>query len=155
MNIVSQRYWKFFTRLSIVLTIPVAAVLAGEGAPFSQVLMWQDSGRLIVSENDHEPRSIGSFSIRVYGGRNPEFPFDDFIVGAIFARDGVIESVHILDVDGDDRDDLVVVQQTAGSGAYRNADAFSVRQAQIVRIGSVTGVAADVDVLEILKGASD
>ena len=155
MNIVSLRVWRFFTYLAIVLNIPVAAVLAGEGALFSQALMWQDSGRIVVSENDYEPRSIGSFSIRVYGGRNPEFPFDDFIVGAIFARDGVIESVHVLDVDGDDRDDLVVVQQTVGSGAYRNADAFSVRQAQIVRIGSVRGLAADVDLIETLRGASD
>ena len=155
MNIVSRRVWRFFTCLTIVLNIPVAAVLAGESALFSQVLMWQDSGRIVVSENDYEPRSIGSLSIRVYGGRNPEFPFDDFIVGAIFARDGVIESVHVLDVDGDDRDDLVVVQQTVGSGAYRNADAFSVRQAQKVRIGSVRGLAADVDLIETLRGASD
>jgi len=153
-NNVLLNYCKFVTLLTLSLTIPVAAVLAGEGGLFSQVLMWQGSGRIIVSENDHEPRSIGSFSIRFYGGRNPEFPFDDFIAGAIFARDGVIESVHVLDVDGDDRDDVVVVQQTVGSGAYRNADAFSIRQAQIVRIGGVTGVAADVDLLELLKEPS-
>jgi len=127
---------------------------AEESSLFSQVLVWRESGRVIVSESDQEPRSIGSFSIRVYGGANPDFPFDDYQAGGIFSRDGVIESIHILDVNSDDLDDLVVVQRAVGSGGYRSADAFSVGQTQIVRIGGVTGVAPDVDLLELLKESS-
>lgn len=148
-------HWKALFWLTIPATIPVTTVMAAESALFSQVLLWQESGRVVVAESDHEPRSVGSYSIRYYRGRNPDFPFDDFVTGAIFARDGVIESVHVLDVDGDDLDDLVVVQQTVGSGAYRNADAFSIGQSQIVRIGSVTGVAPGVDPLELLKRPSE
>ncbi|MEP4485377.1 MAG: PliI family lysozyme inhibitor of I-type lysozyme [Halioglobus sp.] len=135
----------------IAITLSAGSVAAGENASFSQVLTWQGSGRIVVSENSLEPRSIGSFSIRFYGGRNSDFPFDDFQVGAIFERDGVIESVQAVDIDGDNQDDLVVVQRTVGSGAYRNVDAFSIGRSEIVRMGSVSGVAPDTDPIELLK----
>ena len=137
------------------LILFVGSASANEGAQFSQVLIWQGSGRVIVSENSHEPRSIGSFSIRYYGGQNSDYPFDDFLVGAIFARDGVIESVSVTDVDGDTQDDLVVVQRTVGSGAYRNVDVFSIRSSEIIRIDQISDVAADVDRLELFELASE
>ncbi|MEP6390511.1 MAG: PliI family lysozyme inhibitor of I-type lysozyme [Halioglobus sp.] len=151
MNTVYLYQCKALAYLLTVLTLFVGSATADESALFSTVLVWQGSGRVIVSENSLEPRSIGSFSIRFYGGRNSDFPFDDFQVGAIFERDGVIESVQVVDIDGDNQDDLVVVLRTVGSGAYRNVDAFSIGLSEIVRMGSVSGVAPDADPIELLK----
>jgi hypothetical protein len=35
----------------------------------------------VVAEGDLEPRSIGSYSVRIYGA-NPEYPTDDYICSA-------------------------------------------------------------------------
>ena len=92
---------------------------------------------VVVAEGDFEPRSIGSYSVRLYSGAMPEFPFDDFLDGLVHPRDGVITSVLIEDVSGDERPDILVVIQSAGSGGDLSAHAYGVEQRALTRIASV------------------
>ena len=52
---------------------------------------------LVAEESSLEPRSVGSYSLRLYSATNPDFPYDDFRSGLILARDGIIEAVEELD----------------------------------------------------------
>ena len=56
---------------------------------------------VVVAEGEFEPRSIGSYSLRLYSGVMPEFPFDDFLDGVISRRDGTVESYRVLKSDGE------------------------------------------------------
>src|SRR5690242_20209011 len=84
----------------------------------------------VVAEGDLEPRSIGSYTLRIYGGG---------ITGIVRPRNGTIEAVHFIDVDSDNRAVLVVLMRSAGSGGYLAADAFRYRNRSIELIGSVAG----------------
>ena len=66
----------------------------------------------VVAEGDFEPRSIGSYSVRIYGA-NPEFPTDDFLCGTIRSRDGSIEKVMIQDInDGGTEEIIIIIRYT-------------------------------------------
>jgi len=53
----------------------------------------------VVAEGEGEPRSIGSYSIRLYGSANPDFPLDDFIAGVVVPRDGSVERLAKLGIE--------------------------------------------------------
>ena len=103
-----------------------------------------------IAEADREPRSIGSYSVRLYSGRNPSFPYDDFVAGVIEKRDGFIVSARLADVDGDAQPELVVTMQSAGSGSYLAADAYSFTDESITRVAHVEGLAPQADVVAAL-----
>lgn len=105
----------------------------------------------VVAEGDLEPRSIGSYTLRIYGGGSSQFPTDDFITGIVRPRDGTIEAVHFIDVDGDNRAVLVVLMRSAGSGGYLAADAFRYRNRSIELIGSVAGIDKAGDGIQALR----
>ena len=105
----------------------------------------------IVAEGDLEPRSIGSYTLRIYGGGSSQFPTDDFITGIVRPRDGTIEAVHFIDMDGDNRAVLVVLMRSAGSGGYLAADAFRYRNRSIELIGSVAGIDKAADGIQALR----
>lgn len=84
----------------------------------------------VVAEGDFEPRSIGSYSVRLYSGANPIFPFDDFLSGVIRARDGFVKSTMVKTVDGHEA--IVVKIETAGSGAYSYSDVWLIEGKQLV-----------------------
>ena len=78
------------------------------------------NGRLIVvAEGDYEPRSMGSYSVRLYSAANPEFPFDDFRSGIIVSRDGVIQKIELKDLNNDDSAEFIVIVQAVGSYVQR------------------------------------
>ena len=58
---------------------------------------------VIVAEGDLEPRSIGSYTMRIYKARSAKFPTDEFITGVVRPRNGTIDAVRSADVDGDNR----------------------------------------------------
>ncbi|MBW2244531.1 MAG: PliI family lysozyme inhibitor of I-type lysozyme [Deltaproteobacteria bacterium] len=112
-------------------------------------------GRMVVvAEGDGEPRSTGSYSVRLYSAANPEFPFDDFIVGAVLPRDGSIERLAVEDVDGDEVTELVVVVRSAGSGGYLSADAIRFDSKRVEVIRSVEGLSSDADPIAELRKAT-
>ena len=78
---------------------------------------------VVVTEGEFEPRSMGSYSIRIYGA-NPEFPADDFLCGAVRARDGVVEKVIIQDINKDGTEEIIIIIRYVGTGGYLSADAF-------------------------------
>ncbi len=131
---------------------------------FWQLSAAQDTGRfveqfnfpsttrvVIVAEGEGEPSSIGSYSVRIYSGIEPEFPVDDFITGIILPRDGVVERVVFQDVNGDAAVEIVVIQRNAGSGSYLAADALQVENNELSRLASVGGLAPESDPVAALK----
>lgn len=109
---------------------------------------------VVVAEGDLEPRSIGSYSLRLYSGRAPEFPTDDFVAGVIRPRDGTIVRVALEDVDGDARPEIVIVMQSAGSGGYLSADAFRYGKRSLARSGSISRLAPGADPVAALRNKS-
>lgn len=105
----------------------------------------------VVAEADLEPRSVGSYSVRIYGARNSNAVTDDFLGGIIRPRDGTIENVVMADLDGDGTPELVVVIRNAGSGSYLSADAFSCEGRDPALIASVGDLPKDADVLAALR----
>ena len=78
---------------------------------------------VVVAEGELEPRSIGSYSVRIYGA-NQEFPTDDFLCGIIRPRDGSIEKIMIQDINEDGAEEIIIIIRSAGTGGYLSADAF-------------------------------
>lgn len=110
-----------------------------------------DGKVLVVAEARLEPRSIGSYSVRLYSGSDPEYPHDDFVAGVVVPRDGTIERIGLADIDGDGVAELVVVTRSVGSGSYGSARAFSVTGEVISEVAAVEGVEPGRDPVEQLK----
>ncbi|WP_373976645.1 PliI family lysozyme inhibitor of I-type lysozyme [Chitinibacter sp. SCUT-21] len=138
-------------RLAFCFAIYSISTLAAESRFVQQLPLPDNHSVIQVAEGDHEPRSIGSYSIRLYGGRNPDFPLDDFISGQIYPRDGQIERLLNTDADGDGHGEVVVVIRSAGSGGYLHADVFSWQQGQIKKILSLPDLPPKADVLTEVK----
>jgi len=99
----------------------------------------------VIAEGDFEPRSVGSYSLRIYAGVNPGLPFDNFVTGMVRARDGAVEGLLFHDFDGDGAAEIVVVTRSAGSGSYLSADAFAFRGEMLLFLDSACGLPADAD----------
>jgi hypothetical protein len=137
--------------LAILLALPPAS-RAGDGPAVLQgVLPGKHKMLVVVSEGQLEPRSTGSYAVRIYGGANPRAKFDDFIAGIVRRRDGEVARLVFSDVDGDGRPDIVVIVRSAGTGAYVSADAFRVRGKVLSAAASVKGLANDADPVRALK----
>lgn len=104
----------------------------------------------VVAEGDYEPRSIGSYSVRLYGD-NPKWPTDDFKCGIIRERDGVIEKLLMQDINGDGTNELNVIIRCVGSGAYISADAFQYRDGTLEIAASVEGLDKTADPIKALR----
>ena len=79
-----------------------------------------------VTEGPSEPRSIGSYAIRLYRPYDPAWPYNNFTDGMVRKRDGGVESLLFEDIDEDTSVDVIVVVRSAGSGGYLSADAYRV-----------------------------
>jgi len=106
---------------------------------------------VVVAEGDFEPRGVGSYALRVYGGISKKFPTDDFIVGLIRPRNGTIETVRFADINGDDRSEIVVITRAVGSGGYLSADAFRYRARSLEWVVSVAALDKAADPIRALR----
>lgn len=140
--------WRRFLLASCLVATGMAR--AGD-APFLQSLTLADGGRVVVAEAPLEPRSIGSFSIRLYSGANPAYPYDDFLTGLVAARDGFLERVLLADLDGDRAPELVVLLRSAGSGSYLVAQAYKLEPGGIKLFARVDNIQPGEDPLEQLR----
>lgn len=104
-----------------------------------------------VAEGDFEPRSVGSFSVKLYSAANPDFPFDDFQAGIVAPRNGFVEDLDVRDVDHDGNDDLVVVIRSAGTGGYLSGYAFRLADYTVSVVASVDGLEPSASVVEALE----
>jgi hypothetical protein len=105
---------------------------------------------VVVAEGDLEPRSTGSYSIRLYTKNDPAFPYDRFVTGLVRPRDGSIESIRVADIDDDGAPEIVVVMRSSGSGGYQSADAFHVHDQSLTLTKSVTALDANADPVRAL-----
>lgn len=147
----------------IVLSIAVCALAALCGASgfdklatsgferFVQQQKMPDGQLVVVAEGDFEPRSIGSYSVRLYSGVMAKFPFDDFCMGLVGKRDGTLEKLLVEDIDGDKKAELIVTIRNAGSGSYLSADAYSIAKRKITLRASVKGLQPTADPVAALK----
>ncbi|MCX7231661.1 MAG: hypothetical protein NTW15_22130 [Burkholderiales bacterium] len=109
-----------------------------------------DGRTVVVAEGDQEPRSIGSYAIRLYGAGNPAFATDRFIAGMVGPRNGVLERLVIEDLDRDGRPELVVIMRGAGTGGFLSADAYSFASNRMARRASIASVPADADIVRMI-----
>ncbi len=135
------------------LLISAVGLDAGAADRFVQKITLPSGQTAVVAEGEFEPRSTGSYSVRLYSGENPRFPTDNFLAGVVQERQGSIEHVVLADVDGDGRDELVVIIRSAGTGSYLSAHAFAIGKRSIVLRASVAGLAPDADPVSALKKA--
>jgi len=108
---------------------------------------------VVVAEGDLEPRSIGSYTVRVYSNDRPEYPTDDFVCGLVQSRDGSVENVIFADVDRDSIKEIIVTIRSVGTGSYLSADAFAFKDKRLARIGAVSGLPKDADCVSALVNA--
>ena len=106
---------------------------------------------IVVAEGDFEPRGVGSYALRVYGGTSKKFPLDDFVAGVVWPRNGIVEAVRFADIDGDDRSEIVVITRAVGSGGYLSADAFRYRARSLEWVVSVAALDKAADPIRALR----
>ena len=138
---------------AIMILLLAGVAYAGSHDLFFKRVDLPDGRIVVVAEPDREPRSVGSYSVRLYSGRNQRFPFDDFVAGVIEARDGFVVGVELAYVDADNQQDLVVTMRSVGSGSYLAADAFALHADRIERIAHVNGLSPQGDVMAALRDA--
>ena len=123
---------------------------------FFQQLTLPTGQVITVGEGRGEPASTGSYDVRLYTGANPEFPLDQFIDGKVLPRDGSIKALKLQDLDGDKQPELIVIVESAGSGSYQSADAFTILpQKGLESVNHVEGLAPGEDVIQALKTPRD
>ncbi len=144
--LVSLRY------AAILLLVAAVPFAAAEGRFVSRLAL--ASGQtVVIAEVDFEARSIGSFSVRLYEAAAAADATTFFLAGLILPRDGVVESVTPADVNGDGREDVVVVTRSVGTGSYLGAHAIAVGSEELQELISMDGLAPDTDPVSALQEA--
>jgi hypothetical protein len=109
----------------------------------------------VVAEGDFEPRSIGSFTLRFYRADDGEakrgLDADDFAGGILRERDGQIEKVELLDLDGDSTNELIISARSAGSGGYLSGFAVGLMGKNVEVLAQDLGMLQDADVASELR----
>jgi hypothetical protein len=135
----------------VVLTVLVPGFTMAGGDRYWRQHALPDGRQAVVAEGEMEPRSIGSYSVRLYRGTNEQFSLDMFLGGIICRREGTVEGVEQADIDADSVVELVVIMRCAGSGGYLSADAVRLGADKPVLLASVSGLDAYADVLMALR----
>ncbi|AWM78522.1 PliI family lysozyme inhibitor of I-type lysozyme [Phenylobacterium parvum] len=143
-----------------MLRVTLAAALLATAAPaFAAdvnriVLNGSDEGlavNVVADEGEGEPRSTGSYALRLYKSGDPSYPFDAFLAGAVRARDGALEALKFADLNRDGKNEIIVVVRSAGSGGYLSADAYRLQKGALVLAASKSGLPADADPVAALS----
>ena len=140
--------------LLIALTLSVQASTANANSPCrydSKSIRLAGNEHATISEGHLEPRSIGSYSLRIYAVLNPQFPYDNFITGIISERDGSIERLAAHDIDNDGTEEITVIMRSVGTGSYISADAWKYRDNQLELLVSVEDLAKTADPITALQ----
>ena len=140
---------KIFTLIIILLLIANESAIASDR--FVTKIELPSGQTVIVSEGEHEARSIGSFSIRLYQAAPAGDETTFFISGLIDARDGFIEKVILDDINGDEKLEVIVVIRSVGTGGYLSAHAFTIDKQQLILSSTVEGLQSAADPVAALS----
>jgi PliI/PliC-like inhibitor of I-type lysozyme len=131
----------------------ISGLLQAQQAPtevFEQQLLISSELMAVVSESPLEPRSIGSYTVKIYTVDSPEHPFDRFLAGIVRPRDGTVETLKTVDLNLDGDKELVVIIRSAGSGAYLSVDAYDISRDGLEFILGTSGLASDANPVSAL-----
>ena len=137
--------------MSAGLLLLATSAYAADSDRFVSKLALPTGQTVVVAEGDFEARSIGSFSVRLYEAAAAPDETTFFSSGLIRPRDGVVEKVMLADIDGDKRQEVVVLVRSAGSGSYLSAHAFTPTKNKLVYRGAVMDLAANADPIKALR----
>lgn len=118
---------------------------------FTSRLTTQTGQTLVVAEGDFEARSVGSFSVRLYDTAAAPDETTFFIAGLIRARDGVVETVILADIDGDKKQEVIVIVRSVGTGSYQSAYAFAIANDALALLSAEENLAANADPVAVLQ----
>lgn len=131
---VSPRLIDFDSIMKLALFVTTLFIIAhvhGAESRYVEKIRISKGLTAVVAEGDLEPRSIGSFTVRFYRADDEEakrgLDVDDFAGGILIERDGEIEKVESLDLDGDSTNELIISVRSAGSGGYLSGFAVGLR----------------------------
>ncbi|MGU7780663.1 PliI family lysozyme inhibitor of I-type lysozyme [Burkholderia sp. PU8-34] len=110
---------------------------------------------VVVSSGSLEPCSTGSYAVRIYSTAHtaPGFDTDDYVTGALHARDGIVADAFTADLGARAPQAVVVTTRSAGSGGYLGAQAYVTTPRTVRLIASVDGLAPGADVAAALRQA--
>ena len=106
---------------------------------------------VVVAEGDLEPRSAGSYSLRLYAKNDPAYPYDRYSAGLVRPRNGTVEEIKFADVNQDGKADIIVITRYTGSGAYVTVDAYGGGKKSVQLLTSIAGMDAKKDAVKALK----
>lgn len=121
---------------------------------FSQEIDLSDQWRVFIEETEQEPRSVGSYAVRLYAITSPQFPFDDFRQGLIAKRDGTLERLLVSDRDTGSPVRFSVVIRSAGSGGYLHVDTYGLIRNGISLVSRCRDLPPDTDVTHLVQSES-
>ena len=129
----------------VVFTATLALAAPAVAADVNRIVLNGSDATLgvnaVADEGEGEPRSIGSYALRLYKSGDPSLPFDGFLAGVVRPRDGTLEALKFADIN-----------RSAGTGGYLSADAFRVQRGVPVLVSSKSGLAANADPVAELSG---
>lgn len=133
----------------------ISSLQAGEGR-FLRKIRFSNDLTAVIASGDLEPQAIGTLTVRFYRADEEAvskgFDVDDFVAGILLERDGVIEKVKIMDIDGDSRKELIISIRCVGSGAYLSGFALSLKDKTVQIVAQDPGMLKDANVaLELGK----
>ncbi|MCG8531276.1 MAG: PliI family lysozyme inhibitor of I-type lysozyme [Desulfovibrionales bacterium] len=119
---------------------------SGASHRFIKIIPLPSGQTLVVAEGEFEPRSVGSFSIRLYHPSATDLDRTSFLVnGFIGEREGSLERV-ILERDKAGALSRIIVQvRSAGSGGYLSGAAYGLAQGRLVFLAQVQGLPPTAD----------
>lgn len=131
--------------------LSTAAIAAGNERVVKAANFPETKGMVVAAEGDFEPRSIGSYSLRLYAKNDPAYPYDSFITGIVRPRNGTVESIKFADLDHDGKAEIIVTIRYVGSGSFVTVDAFRFRKQSLQLLTSIAGMDAKLDAVQALK----
>ena len=118
---------------------------SGASARYVKKIALPGSQTAIVAEGDFEARSIGSYTVRLYAPGTQPDDTSIYESGVLLDRNGTIEDVRLADIDGDKRDEIIVIVRSAGTGGYLSAQALSFANGRMEARTKVSDLPADAD----------
>jgi hypothetical protein len=113
-----------------------------DSALFHKSLTLPTGQVVVLEEQSLEPRSVGSYALRLYSGANPDAPYDDFLMGTIRPRDGMIEDISLVPVH-QCKQCVMITLRSAGSGSYRSVEFLSYTESDLIWRLGLRGLPAD------------